>query len=568
MSPTDHYYTHQEIDRIHRNALAVPGRLYIRHDGQTFLGTVTKRLEKRGVVSVDNQKVNPLTGNIDLPPDAPFTETDPAFTAWLALPPALSLFVNDLGFITSLAHVHGIANALGVQQFTFGVGDNIRIEGAGGITITFDVATKKITITGGGGGGEDLEATLILGNDANLQDIHNLSNLYYSGILSHAIGNRVLYDTAGIASINYRTRQLLDGAGITVLFDWQNFQFPSLAGGGSRWVVVDNSGNISALVISTGNVPEGANLYFTQARVLSTLLTGFAIGANITIDATDSVLSAFGKTQAQIDAKENAIAPGTVAQYWRGDKTWVLLDKNAVGLGNVTNDAQVTLTGNQTIDDVKTFTSFPITPSAEPSADYEVANKKYVDDNKGYYFDNHYKVGVVLSASDLMPSTTAAGNKSANIIYFFPFTPKRNISIDQLMWQLNSSGVDYRMGLWDRNASTKLPDTLINQSGSVAVGSAGVKTWVVSANLNRGQMYYASLLFNSATSVFNLAANAPVLGLNPAAFNQFITGYSAPFAFGAMPADTSTLTLSEFITTPASTTTHPILFGWRISALL
>lgn len=39
--------------------------------------------------------------------------------------------------------------------------------------------------------------------------------------------------------------------------------------------------------------------------------------------------------------------------------------------------------GVQTIYGVKTFNSFLITPSSEPTADYEVANKKYVDENDG-----------------------------------------------------------------------------------------------------------------------------------------------------------------------------------------
>jgi hypothetical protein len=34
---------------------------------------------------------------------------------------------------------------------------------------------------------------------------------------------------------------------------------------------------------------------------------------------------------------EPAIAPGTILQYWRGDKTWQTLDKAAVGLSNVDN---------------------------------------------------------------------------------------------------------------------------------------------------------------------------------------------------------------------------------------
>jgi PPE-repeat protein len=36
---------------------------------------------------------------------------------------------------------------------------------------------------------------------------------------------------------------------------------------------------------------------------------------------------------------EPPITPGTVSQYWRGDKTWQPLTKNAVGLANVDNTA-------------------------------------------------------------------------------------------------------------------------------------------------------------------------------------------------------------------------------------
>ena len=43
----------------------------------------------------------------------------------------------------------------------------------------------------------------------------------------------------------------------------------------------------------------------------------------------------------------------------------------------------VAKTGNETIAGVKTFSSFPVTPSTAPSSDYQAANKKYVDDNAG-----------------------------------------------------------------------------------------------------------------------------------------------------------------------------------------
>lgn len=43
-------------------------------------------------------------------------------------------------------------------------------------------------------------------------------------------------------------------------------------------------------------------------------------------------------TEVDLDARyQQIIAPGTTAQYWRGDKTWQTLDKTAVGLANVDN---------------------------------------------------------------------------------------------------------------------------------------------------------------------------------------------------------------------------------------
>lgn len=45
--------------------------------------------------------------------------------------------------------------------------------------------------------------------------------------------------------------------------------------------------------------------------------------------------------QAQVDDKEPEITAGTTAQYWRGDKSWVALDKTAVGLANADNTSDV-----------------------------------------------------------------------------------------------------------------------------------------------------------------------------------------------------------------------------------
>jgi len=44
-------------------------------------------------------------------------------------------------------------------------------------------------------------------------------------------------------------------------------------------------------------------------------------------------------------------------------------------------DGKVDNTGNETIAGIKTFSSFPVSPSSAPTTDYQIANKKYVDDN-------------------------------------------------------------------------------------------------------------------------------------------------------------------------------------------
>ena len=55
--------------------------------------------------------------------------------------------VDSNTYLTSLSHNHGIANSAGTQQFTFGVGNDVRIAGGGSTSIAFDSNTKKITIS-------------------------------------------------------------------------------------------------------------------------------------------------------------------------------------------------------------------------------------------------------------------------------------------------------------------------------------------------------------------------------------------------------------------------------------
>lgn len=75
------------------------------------------------------------------------------------------------------------------------------------------------------------------------------------------------------------------------------------------------------------------------------------------------VLTADASGNATWQQTANIIVPGTTAQYYRGDLTWQTLNATAVGLGNVTNNAQVDLANAQTIAGQKTFSTEIIGPA-------------------------------------------------------------------------------------------------------------------------------------------------------------------------------------------------------------
>jgi hypothetical protein len=81
---------------------------------------------------------------------------------------------------------------------------------------------------------------------------------------------------------------------------------------------------------STSDLSEGTNEYFTAARVRSVVLTGLSLATNAVISATDTVLIAFGKLQAQITANLS-----TLTSHTSNTSNPHATTKAQVGLGNV-----------------------------------------------------------------------------------------------------------------------------------------------------------------------------------------------------------------------------------------
>ena len=128
---------------------------------------------------------------------------------------------------------------------------------------------------------------------------------------------------------------------------------------GERWFIFTES-NYDSLwdarlaTKDTGNLEEGFNLYYTEARV----------SANTDVAANTEKVS-FDPTSSTRLANTSGTNTGDQ------DLSGYALDNSVVHLS-----------GNETIADVKTFSSFPVTPSSAPTTDYEVANKKFADPTK------------------------------------------------------------------------------------------------------------------------------------------------------------------------------------------
>jgi microcystin-dependent protein len=120
-------------------------------------------------------------------------------------------------------------------------------------------------------------------------------------------------------------------------------------------------------LITNGGVSLVANgtgvITLTGARVDAPALAATALRVGTTATA-GYVLTADASGNATWQQTANIIVPGTTAQYYRGDLTWQTLNAAAVGLGNVTNLAQVDTSTNQTVAGTKSFTSEIVGPTS------------------------------------------------------------------------------------------------------------------------------------------------------------------------------------------------------------
>jgi hypothetical protein len=136
-------------------------------------------------------------------------------------------------------------------------------------------------------------------------------------------------------------------------------------GGGGGGLTSINSQTGPAVTIAAGTSGTDVAIAAAANTVTVNIPTASAVNRGALSSADWSTFN----------AKEGAIAAGTVNDYWRGDKSWQTLNKAAVGLANVdnTSDANKPIsTATQTALDLKaplaspTLTGTPAAPTAAP----------------------------------------------------------------------------------------------------------------------------------------------------------------------------------------------------------
>lgn len=96
---------------------------------------------------------------------------------------------------------------------------------------------------------------------------------------------------------------ILAGTSASTLSDWQELLTPTDA-------VLSVNGFTGAVSLTTTNIAEGTNLYYTNARCIASTLTGYTSGAG-TISSSDTILQAIQKLNANDATNANLTGPIT-----------------------------------------------------------------------------------------------------------------------------------------------------------------------------------------------------------------------------------------------------------------
>lgn len=211
--------------------------------------------------------------------------------------------------------------------------------GAASVTLTNSAVIGKVLTGLNVTGGSISAADSILAAFGKLQNQVNglAGGVTYQGAwnastnspsLTSSVGTKGYYYVVSVAGSTN-----LNGITDWKLGDWAIFN-------GTSWEKVDNTdavvsvnGFTGAVSLTTANISESGNLYFTDSRARSAIsLTTTGSSGAATYSSATGVFNIPQYTLSGLGG-EPAIAAGTTSQYWRGDKSWQTLNTTAVPEG-------------------------------------------------------------------------------------------------------------------------------------------------------------------------------------------------------------------------------------------
>lgn len=421
--------------------------------------------------------------------------------------------------------------------------------------------------------------------------------------LTSSVGTKGYYYVVSVAGSTN-----LNGITDWKLGDWAIFN-------GTSWEKVDNTdavvsvnGFTGAVSLTTSNISEGTNLYYTdtRARAAISLTTTGSSGAATYVGG---VINVPQYTLAGLGG-EPAIAAGTTSQYWRGDKSWQTLNTTAVAEGTnlyytdararaalsftagsgaynsstgvitiPTNTNQLTngagfITGNQTIT-----LSGDVTGSGATSISTTLANSGVT---AGTYGGNNSipslvidSKGRVTSASTVTPSGTWGISISGNAATATNANTVGGISASQIVY----GSATTRQGTWqisDWNQTTYPDVAFLSSENGTANAPTSDYSYGLQYSFHRSGASYRTQMVTSLYSDLNIWVRnsrdsdvwtAWKVLLHSGNYNSYaptLTGGGASGTWGINVTGTAASETLATVTGRGNTTSNSVRFGSHV----
>jgi hypothetical protein len=190
-----------------------------------------------------------------------------------------------------------------------------------------------------------------------------------------------------VKSATYNNTQYDNGSALSTLNNGRyavNWLYRCVSSTDPYVFVVLGSGNYTLAQAQSSQPPVLPLIINNQGVLIGRIIVLKNSNTSTQIDSSFQV--SFTPSAVAIHNDLAGLQGGTIDEYYHVSNAEYIVIGNTSGTNTGDNSANsnsglVHTSGDETISGIKTFNSFPVTPSSAPTTDYQTANKKYVDDS-------------------------------------------------------------------------------------------------------------------------------------------------------------------------------------------